>query len=123
MRIVMMLIALLSFLMSAAAGLFVIFSFRVFTLPFLVMTSTLFALSARAAFSKCNGPRLHSSVLWVGGFLFLPWAFGAQWKGGEDGEGMSWIFILGLGTLLVLIISIGAATTRKLMSHVRRTNE
>jgi hypothetical protein len=59
------------------------------------MTMLSAILSAVAAIA--NSDRLSRFALRLHGLLAVPWAFGLQWKGGDDGPGLSWFFFFGIG--------------------------
>jgi hypothetical protein len=95
MRIRLLLTLAWSVCLFALALLFITHNYRWFILPFAVMTMASVLLSAIAV--AVNKDRLSRLALWFHGLLVLPWMFGFQWKGGDDGPGVAWFFFVGIG--------------------------
>jgi len=77
-------------------------NYRWFTLPFAAMTMASALLSAIAAL--VNRDRLSRIALRFHGFLVLPWIFGFQWKGGDDGPGHAWLLLGGIGCAVAAVL-------------------
>jgi hypothetical protein len=84
--------------------------YRWFILPFTVMTPASAILSAVAA--VLNSAPLSRTALRVHGLLFLPWMFGQQWKGGDDGPGLAWLFFVGVGCAVAALLAFCGRKSR-----------
>ena len=95
MRIRLLLTVAWSVCLFALALLFIKHNYRWFILPFAIMTMASALLSAVATIA--NSDRLSRAALRVHGLLVVPWVFGFQWKGGDDGPGLAWFGFVGIG--------------------------
>lgn len=95
MRIRLLLTVAWSVCLFALTLLFIKHNYRWFILPFAVMSMASALLSAVATIA--NSDRLSRAALRVHGLLVVPWVFGFQWKGGDDGPGLAWFGFVGIG--------------------------
>ena len=93
-----------SLCLMALAALFIKNSYQWFIVPFAVMTVVSSILSAVAG--VVNDDQLSRVALRVHGFLFLPWYFGMQWGGGNDGPGLAWFLIVGAGCMVAALLGL-----------------
>jgi hypothetical protein len=88
-------------------------SFYPFTLPFIVMAGVVSAL----AFTGVVVTRIRTALFWptlvLHGLLFLPFWFAyARWPGGDDGPGMAWGLVIGIGSRIAALLALALATLR-----------
>lgn len=89
-------------------------SFYPFTLPFIIATGVLVALTVTGVSAKRARARLFWIAVPLHGLLFLPFYYAnSRWPGGDDGPGLAWLFFIGGGSyiagLVALIIAVIAA--------------
>jgi len=102
MRIRVLLTVVWALCLLALALRFIRIDYRWFTLPFAVMTILSAILSTVAAIA--NSDRMSRGALRVHGLLAVPWIFGQQWKGGDDGPGLAWFFFVGIGCAIAAVL-------------------
>jgi hypothetical protein len=95
--------------------------FYPFTLPFIISTAVLVALSITGLVAKRARVILFWIVIPLHGFLFLPFYFGmTRWPGWDDGPGLGWLFFVGGGSCIAGALAVVLAITGVVITVRRR---
>ena len=82
-------------------------SFYAFTLPFIILAALCVVIAVVGLVAK----PARAVAFWVStllhGFLVLPYRFAMnQWPGGDDGAGMAWMYLVGWGSYVSIVLAV-----------------